>query len=415
MFWLASFVEKLDKYAELIVKRGANVVPGQHVLLVVPIECLELGRLITKHAYQAGAGYVDVQWEDEEIGLTRLTYASEESITEIPAWIRQKYAALGDANVDLAYIVVYGPNPTLLQNVDPALISKVAKVQAELSTGFRTRMQNIQLRRTLVGGATKAWAHKVFPELDEQAAVEKLWDYIFYTTRIDEEDPLAAWTKHHENLNQKIEQLHQMNLQTLHYRGPGTDLTVDLPAGHIWVGGGSDDVSGVLHFPNMPTEEIFTAPKRDGVSGTVRSTMPLNYAGNIIEGIELTFEQGRVIRVAATKGQTVMEQLIETDDGAHYLGEISFVPVKSPISDLGITFFNTLFDENASCHVAIGSSYGFNVEGGTDMTPEELRAAGLNTSVTHVDFMIGSDQLDIDGKTSDGEWKPIFRNGNWAF
>ncbi|TWK60192.1 Aminopeptidase 2 [Bacillus licheniformis] len=244
--------------------------------------------------------------------------------------------------------------------------------------------------------------------------MQKLWNEIFKTTRVDREDPVQAWKDHDQTLRDKVSVLNDKHYHALHYQAKGTDLTIELPEKHLWVGAGSTNENGVEFMANMPTEEVFTAPKKDGVNGTVSSTKPLSYGGNLIDGFTLTFKNGRITDVKAEQGEEILKELIETDEGSHYLGEIALVAHDSPISKSNILFYNTLFDENASNHLAIGSAYAFNIEGGKQMSREELAKEGLNESITHVDFMIGSGEMNIDGITADGKREPIFRNGNWA-
>ncbi|HET7616529.1 MAG TPA: aminopeptidase, partial [Bacillales bacterium] len=241
-----------------------------------------------------------------------------------------------------------------------------------------------------------------------------LWDTVFKMTRADREDPVAAWDEHQKSLNEKVEYLNRKKFAKLHYLAPGTDLTIAFPEGHKWVGGGSPNEDGVDFIANIPTEEVFTLPLKTGVNGTVSNTKPLNYSGNLIDHFSLTFENGRIVDFDAEQGKDTLKRLIETDEGSHYLGEVALVPNDSPISQSGLIFFNTLYDENASCHLAIGKAYPSSLEGGSKMDAEELEQQGANSSLAHVDFMIGSDKLDIDGITKDGDVEPLFREGNWV-
>ena len=274
-------------------------------------------------------------------------------------------------------------------------------------------MQADQISWTVVAAAGQAWAEKVFPDVDPEQAVDQLWTAIFNAVRLNTPDPVKAWEEHNSNLHKKVDILNSKHFHKLHYTAPGTDLTVELPKKHLWVGASSTNVNHIPFMANMPTEEVFSVPQKDGVNGYVSSTKPLSYSGNIIDNFKLTFENGRIVKVEAEQGQEILEHLVETDEGSHYLGEVALVPHHSPISESNILFYNTLFDENASNHLAIGSGYAFNVEGGKSMSKEELAAAGVNSSLTHVDFMIGSAEMNIDGIHEDGTTEPIFRNGNW--
>lgn len=267
---------------------------------------------------------------------------------------------------------------------------------------------------SIVAVPSPEWAAKVFPDLPEAQQVDRLWDVIFKTVRIGEQDAVAEWKTHLQNLDSRADLLNNKKYKKLHYTAPGTDLTIELPEGHIWVSGGSVNEQGHVFIANMPTEEVFTAPLKTGVNGTVRSTKPLSYGGNLIDGFSLTFENGRIVDYTAEQGLDALKNLIEMDEGAHYLGEVALVPHQSPISDTNILFYNTLFDENASNHLAIGNAYAFCLEGGKTMSKEELIERGMNSSLTHVDFMIGSGEMNIHGVTSEGAEEPIFLQGNWA-
>jgi aminopeptidase len=409
---LTTFDVSLQKYAKLIVKLGVDVHPGQTVLIQATMEALPLVRKITKAAYQAGARRVEYVWQDDELTLTRFVEAPDDSFDEIPSYTKEMYESLVDEGA--AFISVVAPSPDLLKVVDSEKIARSNKAAASALVKYQTAIRKGQVRRTAVCAATPTWAARLFPNLEEHAAYEKLWDYIFKATRVDQEDPIAAWSDHVANLVQRLEWLNEAQFKRLHYRGPGTDLHIDLPDGHIWIGGGLKDPQGVFHIPNLPTEEIFTAPKRDGVSGTVCSTKPLIYGGNTIDRFSLTFEAGKITEFEAEQGLETLKKLINMDEGSVYLGEVALVPDNSPISKTGITFEHTLYDENASCHLAVGMAYPFCVKGGVNMSPEELKQHGLNVSLVHVDFMIGSGQLDIDGELTSGELVPIFRDGNWA-
>ncbi|HYK72959.1 MAG TPA: aminopeptidase, partial [Pseudoneobacillus sp.] len=259
------------------------------------------------------------------------------------------------------------------------------------------------------------WAAKVFPNAPTEEQVSLLWEAIFKATRADLDNPVEAWINHDKSLYEKVNYLNEKSYKKLHYRAPGTDLTIELPETHLWVGAGSKNAQGHDFMANMPTEEVFTVPLKTGVNGTVSSTKPLSYGGNIIDHFSITFENGRIVSYKAEQGEDILKRLVDTDEGSHYLGEVALVPHQSPISQSNVLFYNTLFDENASNHLAIGSAYAFCIEGGKQMTPEQLEEKGLNESLTHVDFMIGSSDMDIDGIKADGTVEPVFRGGNWAF
>lgn len=406
------FEHQLDQYAELSVRVGANLQPGQELIIAADTASIQFVRKLVKHAYAAGAFYVHVLFNDEEITRTRFLDAPEESFKHYPEWlvkIRDEVAEKGGA-----YIYVDSQNPDLLQGVKPERIAAATKASGTALKKFREYVSSDKISWNIVAVPSPEWAAKVFPNLSAEEQMKKLWEAIFKATRIDQEDPVAAWHQHDDILQERVEFLNQKRYRKLHYRAPGTDLTIELPEKHLWLGGSSPDVKGVRFFANMPTEEVFTMPKKDGVNGKVSSTKPLNYGGNLIDNFSLTFEDGRIVDFQAEMGYEVLKHLIETDEGSHFLGEIALVPHDSPISNQNIIFFNTLFDENASCHLAIGNAYSTNLEGGVDMSEEELAQHGANISITHVDFMIGSAALDIDGITADGKEEPIFRKGNWA-
>jgi aminopeptidase len=299
--------------------------------------------------------------------------------------------------------------------VDSKRIATFQRAAGTALDKYRQYVQSDKISWTVIANPSQDWAAKVFPELDAEQQVPALWDAIFKATRSDLEDPVQAWVEHNDTLHEKVHYLNERKYAKLHYTAPGTDLTIELPKGHLWCGAGSINEKGDSFMANMPTEEVFTVPHKDGVNGYVSSTKPLSYGGNIIDNFKITFENGRITKVEAEQGEEVLKTLVATDEGSHRLGEVALVPHDSPISNSGLLFFNTLFDENASNHLAIGSAYAFCIEGGKTMNREELEANGLNQSITHVDFMIGSAEMNIDGITEDGQIEPVFRNGNWAF
>ncbi|ANE46483.1 peptidase M29 [Paenibacillus swuensis] len=404
--------KQLQNYADLVVKVGVNVQQGQTVVVMAPVVAAPLVRLIASSAYTAGAKNVHVEYNDEELSLIKFQQAPEEAFTEYPMWRAKAWEDY--AHEGAAFITVYSPNPDLLNHVDPARIATASKTASTALSNYRGSLMNHTNAWSLISYATPEWAAKVFPEVNSEAAVTKLWERIIDATRIGLEDTIQAWREHNAKLLQMVELLNGKRYRQLHYEAPGTNLTVDLPEGHIWLGGAKENANGVLFNPNMPTEEVFTMPHRNGVNGTVRSTKPLNYNGQVIDHFSLTFQAGKVIDYSAEQGYEALSNMLNTDDGARYLGEIALVPQDSPISNSNLIFFNTLYDENASCHLALGQAYPVNISGGTGMNSEELLAHGANRSLVHEDFMIGSPDMNIDGVTADGRREPIFRNGNWA-
>ncbi len=407
------FQLKLDNYAELAVKVGVNVQPDQTLVVNTTLEGAELVRLIVKKAYEAGAYNVIVNWHDDSINRTKYELAPDKVFTEYPHWRAQETIELAENGA--AYLSVISSSPDLLKGIDPERIANAQKASGTALQKWRQYMQSDKVSWSIVAVPSQAWADKVFPDVAEENRIHKLWDAIFKATRADVENPIEAWKNHDGTLHEKVDYLNEKRYQKLHYTAPGTDLTIELPKTHLWVGAGSTNEKGHEFMANMPTEEVFTVPFKTGVNGTVASTKPLSYGGNIIDNFSVTFKEGRIVEVKAEQGEEILKKLVETDEGSHYLGEVALVPFNSPISQSNVLFFNTLFDENASNHLAIGSSYAFCIEGGKQMSQEELAENGLNHSLTHVDFMIGSDKMNIDGIKPDGTSEPVFRNGDWAF
>jgi aminopeptidase len=403
---------QLENYAELAVKVGVNVQQGQTLVVMAPITAAPLVRLIASKAYEAGANNVHVEYSDEELSLIKFMQAPEEAFSEYPMWRAKAWEEFVENGA--AFISIYSPNPDLLNDVDPTRVATASKTASTALSGYRSSLMNHTNAWSLISYATPEWAAKVFPDVTQEEALQKLWERIIDATRIGLDDPIQAWKEHNAKLLQMVELLNGKRYKQLQYEAPGTSLTVDLPEGHIWLGGAKANSKGVFFNPNMPTEEVFTMPHREGVNGTVRSTKPLNYNGQVINGFSLTFKEGKVIDYSAEQGYEALTNLLDTDDGARHLGEIALVPHDSPISNSNVTFFNTLYDENASCHLALGQAYPVNIQGGTTMTSEELLAHGANRSLAHVDFMIGSPDMDIDGVMQDGTHEPIFRRGNWV-
>ncbi|MFT8872884.1 MAG: aminopeptidase [Sporolactobacillus sp.] len=409
---IKGFERWLDNYASITVNFGLNVQAGQDVIIFAPIESPDFVRLTVSKAYEAGANQVFVEWSDEAVTRIRFEKAPDASFAIYPDWQQRTYEELVAA--DAAFLYIYSPNPELLQGIAPARIAAAQKASATANKKFMDAKLSAKVSWTIVSVPTEAWSNKVFAELPKEARIDALWKQIFSITRSDQEDPLAAWQRHLQSLSEKLDYFNDKRFKTLHYKAPGTSLSIELPKEHLWVGGGMTSGSGVAFQPNIPTEEIFTMPLVNGVNGTVASTKPLNYAGNLIDRFSITFKDGRITDFSAQQGEETLKQIIETDDGAHYLGEVSLVPFHSPISETGLIFYNTLFDENASCHLAIGASYPFNYRGGRQMSEQQLKEKGANYSSTHVDFMVGSADLSIDGELPSGERIALFRHGDWA-
>lgn len=409
----SNWKEQLSKYAKLIIQVGVNVQPGQPVFVTGAVDQAELVRLIAEQAYEAGASNVYVEWMDDQLSRLKYMKASEEVFSHFPDWESAKRMEFVEKNA--AFVSLVSSSPDLLKGIDSGRISAYQKASGTKLIDFRRAIQADKVSWTVVAAAGSQWAKKVFPQSSEEEAVNQLWDAIFKAVRLDTPDPIAAWQQHNVTLHEKAKALNNYRFKKLHYRAPGTDLTIELNEKHIWVSAGSESQQGVMFMANMPTEEVFTVPDRNGTNGYVSSTKPLSYGGNVIDEFKITFENGRIVKYEAKQGEEFLAKLVEIDEGSHYLGEVALVPHRSPISQSGVLFFNTLFDENASNHLAIGSGYAFNIEGGKSMTPEELAAHGVNDSITHNDFMIGSAEMDIDGIQADGTVIPVFRNGEWAF
>ncbi|MNM98757.1 Aminopeptidase 2 [compost metagenome] len=403
----------LSKYAELVVKVGVNIQQGQVLIVQAPLETAEFTRLIVSKAYEAGAKYVQVEWEDEQVTRIRYEKASDESFDYYPKWQADMMEQLAEGGGAVLHIKV--PDPELFKGIESSKVSRSVRAAAVAREKYSSYVRSNKVSWSLIKAPTRAWADKVFADLPEEQRIEAMWEAVFQMNRVGYEgDPVEAWREHIRHLKQSQERMNKKRYKSLHYRAPGTDLRVEMPEKHLWLGGGDENTSGVYFVANMPTEEIYTMPLRTGVNGTVCSTLPLNLNGRLINGIKLTFKDGKVVEFDAETGREDLASLLETDEGASYLGEMALVPQDSPIARMGRIFYNTGIDENASCHFALGSSYPVNLEGGTKLSKEELLANGANVSLTHVDFMIGSADLEIDGELPDGRIEPVFRKGNWV-
>jgi aminopeptidase len=409
---LRTHEEKLDLLAQVAVQVGLGLKRGQELLMTAPLDGLPLARKITEHAYRAGAALVTTLYTDEEATLLRYRFAPDESFDRAAKWF---YDGMGAAFQNgSARLAIAGGNPGLLSKEDP---EKVGRANRAVSQAYRPALELITrhaINWTIVASATPPWAAALFPDEAPETAMAKLWELIFWTTRIDQPDPVSAWRAHDANLQKRAAFLNEKRYAALQYRGPGTDFRLGLADDHLWLGGGTTAGNGIYCIPNMPTEEVFTTPHKDRAEGTVTATKPLSFQGTMIEGIEVRFEKGRIVEARAAKGQTVLEKLIDTDDGARRLGEVALVPHSSPIASSGQVFLHTLFDENAASHVALGQAYSSCLKGGDKLTPEGLAARGANSSLIHVDWMIGSDKLNIDGITAQGAAEPLMRRGEWV-
>jgi len=403
---------KLDRLAEVAIKVGLALKPGQDLLLTAPSAALPLVRKVAEHAYKAGAGLVTPILSDEAITLARYRFGPDDSFDRAAGWLYEGMAKAFSANT--ARLAIVGDNPMLLSGEDPAKVARASKANSIAYQPALEKIVGFDVNWNIIAYPSASWAKQVFPGDEEDVAVAKLADAIFAASRVDNDNPVAAWNKHNAALRTRTEWLNGQRFSALHYSGPGTDLTIGLADGHEWVGGASTAKNGIVCNPNIPTEEVFTTPHAGRVSGHVISSKPLSYQGSLIDGISVRFEDGRIVEAKAARGEEVLNKVLDTDEGARRLGEVALVPHSSPISKSGLLFLNTLFDENAACHIALGQCYSKCFVNGGKLTADQIAAQGGNKSLIHIDWMIGSDQTDIDGVHADGRRVPVFRKGEWA-
>jgi aminopeptidase len=417
---IEDFERKLEKYAEVAVRIGNNLQKGQRLLITgrwrnrgVPPELTYFVEKLTVAAYKAGAPYVDVIWMDQKTELLRFQHAPRDSFEEYSQWhVRAllEYLERGDT-----VLGIVAEDPELLKDQDPELVGLANKTAVEhLHPAMRYITGNIA-NWLLISAPVRGWADKVYPDIPETERIDHMWEAIFKICRIDQPDPIEAWESHIQDLAQRSGYLNKKRYSALHYRGPGTDLTIGLAANHLWQSGCMETTTGITYTANIPTEEVFCLPDKNRADGVVKASMPLSYAGTLVDDFQLTFKEGRVVGFEAGKGEITLKNILEIDESAGRLGEVALVPHSSPISQLGTLFFNTLYDENAASHIALGKGIRACLEGGPLMTDEEFDARGGNHSKVHVDFMIGSEKLDIDGIFEDGSSEPVMRQGEWAF
>ncbi len=416
---LPDFERLLSIYAELIVEVGLNLQAGQRLMITslrtdgAPIETAPLVRAVAAVAYQREARFVDVIWGDEEMRLIRFRHAPRDSFAEYATWhtdALRDHTNRGDAVLNLT-----AEDPSLFDGQDPHLLAVARRSMLGHAAGYYENVMRNHMNWLVAAASVPGWAAKVFSAAPAGEQVDRLWDAIFRACRVYEADPLATWHRHIADLKARSVYLNQRDYAALHFRGPGTDLRVGLAAGCLWQGASSPARNGIEFTANVPTEEVFTMPHRARVEGVVRASMPLNYGGVTIADFDLEFEKGRVVKFAAGKNEAALRKLIETDEGSARLGEVALVPHSSPISQSGLLFYNTLYDENAASHIALGRAYRFNMDGGEALSAEEFAEAGGNTSLEHVDFMIGSAAIDVDGVSKSGAVEPVMRGGEWAF
>ncbi|GAB4268026.1 MAG: aminopeptidase [Pararhodobacter sp.] len=404
--------QKLDRLAEVAVRVGLNLQPGQELILTAPVTALPLVRGIAEHAYRAGAALVTPILSDDQVTLARYRHGTETAFDSAAGWLFDGMAEAYDRGA--ARLAVSGGDPMLLSGEDPDKVARANKAMALAYTPARERITRFATNWTIVAWPDLAWARLVSPDLDDEAAQHRLAEAIFAASRVDHEDPVAAWAAHNAELRRRARWLDDHAFAALHFTGPGTDLTVGLAEGHHWLAGATVAQNGITCNPNIPTEEVFTTPHRLRVEGTVRATKPLSHQGTLIENIAVRFEGGRITEAHATRGEAVLRKVLDTDEGARRLGEVALVPHASPISDSGLLFYNTLFDENAASHIALGQCYATCFHGGDTMPADEVARRGGNASAIHIDWMIGSGQIDIDGITQEGSRVPVMRQGAWA-
>jgi aminopeptidase len=408
----SAFAQNLDRLAEVAVRAGLGLAAGQELVMTCTLDAVPLAQRITEHAYKAGASLVTTLFTDEEAALLRFRHGSPASFDTAASWLYEGMAQAFRSGA--ARLAITGNNPSLLSKEDP---EKVSRANRAMSKAYRPALELItrhEINWTIVACATPAWAAAVFPDLPQDQALARLWEAIFAASRADQADPVAAWKTHDANLHASASRMNQKRYSALHFRGPGTDLRVGLADDHLWLGGGTTAGNGLYCIPNMPTEEVFTTPHKDRVDGHVTSTKPLSYQGTLIEEISVRFEKGKIVQAHAARGEQVLQRMIETDEGARRLGEVSLVPHSSPIASSGLLFMNTLFDENAACHIALGQAYSTCLKDGDTLSPEQLASRGANESLIHVDWMIGSNRIDVDGIDSGGGSEPVLRAGEWV-
>jgi aminopeptidase len=407
-----TFEEKLDRLAEVAVKVGLGLRAGQELIVSAPMEALPLVRRITEHAYKAGALLVTTFYSDDPSVLARYEYAPDASFDFAPTWLQEGIAAGFKSGA--ARLAIAGANPALLAKQDPAKVSRANIAMSKASKPAMELITRHEINWTIVACATPEWAKLVFPSEPVDVAMAKLWEAIFVSSRVNVDDPVVEWQQHGERLKKRVDMLNAKRYSALHFKSPVTDLTVGLADDHLWAGGGTTAGNGVYCQPNIPTEECFTTPHKDRVNGTVQASKPLSHQGTLIENISVRFENGKIVEAKATAGEDVLNRLISTDEGARRLGEVALVPHGSPIAQSRVLFWNTLFDENAASHIALGQAYSTCIICGEKMDSAALTALGANESLIHVDWMIGSGEMDVDGVAADGTAEPLMRKGEWV-
>jgi len=403
---------KIDKLANLAIKRGVALQKGQNLIITSPIEALPLVRKIAEHAYKEGAGIVTPLFSDPKITLSRFNYAHDDSFNVAPDWLYNGMVDAFDNNT--ARMAISGDDPMLLSEMNPDKVARANKANSIAYKPAIERITQFKINWNIISWPGKDWAKRVFPDLSDEESILKLSEAIFDVSRVNVDDPVVAWDEHNKSLRIRTEWLNKHNFSALQYTGPGTDLKIGLADGHEWMGGASLAQNGIICNPNIPSEEVFTTPHSHKVEGHVCSTKPLSYQGTLIDEISVVFKEGKITEARAVKGQEILEKVLNSDEGSRRLGEVALVPDSSPISQSGLIFFNTLFDENAASHIALGQCYSKCFRGDLNLSPENLKKRGGNSSIIHIDWMIGSKEIDVDGINSNGNIIPIFRKGEWV-
>ncbi|MDD3225090.1 MAG: aminopeptidase [Clostridium sp.] len=406
-------INYLKNYAKLIVKTGVNIQNNQILVVKSPVECAYFTRTVAEIAYKEGAREVVIDWNDEKLSRIKYINAKDDVFDEFPKWREEFYNYY--VRKGAAFLSISASDPEIMKGVDVNKIVRLSKASSSALSEYRNRLMNDTNSWCVVGVPTKAWAKKVFKDCSEDEAVEKLWNAVFKTSRVDNSNAIKAWEAHNKSFIHKMDFLNKNRFKYIVYSNSlGTDLKIELPKDHLWLGGSSFNSEGIEFMANIPTEEVFTLPLKTGVNGKVVSSKPLNLNGSLIENFSLTFKDGRIVSFTAEKGYDSLKRLIETEDASHYLGEVALVPYDSPISNSNILFYSTLFDENVSCHLAIGDAYPTCLKNSKNMSRSELDKAGVNHSIEHVDFMVGTKDLNIIGIKEDGSKLDIFRDGNFT-
>ncbi|MCL2619629.1 MAG: aminopeptidase [Defluviitaleaceae bacterium] len=404
----------LRNYANLVVKIGANVQKGQFVVITSKVDCAYFARMVQESAFDAGACDVAINWHDEKSARTKFLRADDEVFDEYPEWMVDRHKQWDEKGA--VYISIISNDPDNFNGVDPSRLRRFSKLANSKNKAHSDLTMANKLRWTLCAVPSPEWAKKVFPELTEDEAMERLWDCIIKASRADGDDPVGEWKKHRESFVDRVRYLNEQQFDLIRFTNSlGTDITLGMPKDHVWKGGGSFDKDGIPFNPNIPTEEIFSAPDRMRVDGRVVASLPLAYQGKLVEGIDLTFENGKIVDFKASSNQETLANIIEMDEGSGRLGEVALVPSSSPINKMKTLFYNTLYDENASCHLAIGKAYPNSIKGGADLSSEELLNRGINTSLIHVDFMFGTADMKVVGIRADGSEVVIIEGGEYVF